>query len=81
MEKESKPPMEKTIKFVPDTETLPPMEKTIKFVPDTETLPPIGDLMTSLIINADVVASILQQFVDNSPVPELARLVLAEPED
>lgn len=58
-----------------------PMDKTIKFIPDTETLPPIGDLMTSLIINADVVASVLQQFVDNSPVPELARLVLAEPED
>lgn len=51
-----------------------------KFTPDTETLPPIGDLMTDLSLNADVVGDILQDFVENPPIPELANLVLAEPE-
>lgn len=51
-----------------------------KFAPDAETLPPIGDLMTDLSLNADIVGDILQDFVENPPIPELANLVLAEPE-
>ena len=54
---------------------------TIKFTPSVETLPPIGDLMTDLAINADVINEIIQEFVDKPPVPELANLVLAEPEE
>ena len=49
-----------------------------KFIPDEETLPPIGDLMTELALNPEVVEKIIQEFVDNPPVPELANLVLAE---
>lgn len=51
-----------------------------KFTPKPETLSPIGELMTDLALNAEVVAEILQELVDNPPVPELANLVLAEEE-
>lgn len=54
---------------------------TIKFTPEPETLPPIGQLMTELVLNSDVVAEILQEFVDKPPVPELANLVMAEEEE
>lgn len=53
---------------------------TTKFTPEPETLPPIGELMTDLALNADVVAEILQEFVDTPPVSELANLVMAEEE-
>lgn len=49
-----------------------------KFTPDLETLPPLGDLMIALTLNADVVNGILQDFVENPPIPEFANLVLAE---
>lgn len=52
---------------------------TPKFTPEEETLPPIGDLMTDLALNADVVENILKEFVDNPPILELANLVLADP--
>lgn len=52
-----------------------------KFIPDDQTLSPIGDLMSKLSLTPDVVKDIIQIFVDNSPVPELANLVLAETED
>lgn len=54
---------------------------TPKFTPEQETLPPIGDLMTDLALNSDIVENILKEFVDNPPIPELANLVLAEPDD
>lgn len=49
-----------------------------KFVPNLEVLPPLGDLMIELALNADVVDGILQDFVENPPIPEFANLVLAE---
>jgi hypothetical protein len=36
--------------------------------------------MTDLSLNADIVGDILQDFVENPPIPGLANLVLAEPE-
>lgn len=54
---------------------------TPKFTPDQETLPPIGDLMTALALNFDVVENILKEFVDNPPIQELANLVLADPKE
>lgn len=54
---------------------------TPKFTPDPETLPPIGDLITDLALNSDVVENILKEFVDNPPIQELANLVLADSEE
>jgi hypothetical protein len=54
---------------------------TTKFTPKPETLPPIGGLMTELTLNTDVVENILKEFIDNPPIPELANLILAEPDD
>lgn len=54
---------------------------TTKFTPEPETLPPIGELMTDLALTSDVVNDILQEFVDNPVLPELANLILAESED
>ena len=54
---------------------------TTKLTPKPETLPPIGDLMTELTLNTDVVENILKEFIDNPPIPELANLILAEPDD
>ena len=52
----------------------------MKFTPNPETLPPIGDLINNLALNPDIVQTIIRQFVDNSPIPELANLVLADEE-
>lgn len=52
-----------------------------KFTPEPETLPPIGDLMRDLALSPEVVESIIQEFVENPPIPELANIVLAEDEE
>ncbi|MFM6002618.1 MAG: hypothetical protein ACKPA7_04315 [Sphaerospermopsis kisseleviana] len=49
-----------------------------KFIPDEETLPPIGSLIIELALTSEIVEKIIQEFVDNPPIPELANLVLAE---
>ena len=49
-----------------------------KFTPPPEELPPLESLMSSLSINQETAEQIIQEFVDNPPMPELANLPLAE---
>lgn len=49
-----------------------------KFTPPLEELPPLESLMSSLSINQETAEQIIQEFVDNPPIPELANLPLAE---
>lgn len=49
-----------------------------KFVPLPEELPPLESLMSSLSINQETAEQIIQEFVNNPPIPELANLPLAK---
>jgi hypothetical protein len=49
-----------------------------KFTPPPEELPPLESLMSSLNINQETAEQIIQEFVDNPPISELANLPLAE---
>ncbi len=49
-----------------------------EFTPPLEELPQLEVLMSSLSINQETAEQIIQEFVDNPPIPELANLPLAE---
>ncbi|MEY2910725.1 MAG: hypothetical protein RLZZ184_34 [Cyanobacteriota bacterium] len=49
-----------------------------EFTPPPEELPPLESLMSSLSINQETAEQVIQGFVDNPPIPELANLPLAE---